>query len=55
MKTKPIAQTKRERNRSLKDIINANTYNALDYAYPKATSYIVNGAATMRNVVMSDL
>ena len=55
MITKPIKQTKTERRNSMNKIISANTYNPLDYAYPRATAYIVNGVAQMRNIVMSDL
>lgn len=54
MITKPLEQAKRDRRRTQNQIIDSNTYNPLDYAYPVATSFIVNGTATMRNVVMSD-
>tara|TARA_Y100000361_G_C11115154_1_gene319937 strand:- start:93 stop:281 length:189 start_codon:yes stop_codon:yes gene_type:complete len=54
MITKPIQQVKQDRKRRQNQIIESNSYNPLDYAYPVATSFIVNGTATMKNVVMSD-
>ena len=55
MITKSIKQTKSERKSTMNKIVSANTYNPLDYAYPRATAYIINGVAHMRNIVMSDL
>jgi|13_taG_2_1085334.scaffolds.fasta_scaffold01810_11 Flp pilus assembly protein TadD len=55
MIVKTTKQTKQERQSSISKIVDANSYNPLEYAYSRATAYIVNGVAHQRHIVMSDL